>query len=57
MLEGLPNKVMGAEYQTALPDEEFLASKIRYAGKMPGGTVASTCKVTYSQMLAIYPLP
>ena len=27
-LEGLPNKVMAAEYRTALPDEELLASEI-----------------------------
>ena len=27
-LEGLPNKVMAAEYQTTLPDEELLASEI-----------------------------
>jgi len=28
-LEGLPNKVMAAEYRTALPDEEILAAEIR----------------------------
>ena len=27
-LEGLPNKVMAAEYRTALPDEETLAAEI-----------------------------
>lgn len=27
-LEGLPNKVMAAEYRTALPDEEILAAEI-----------------------------
>lgn len=32
-LEGLPNKVMAAEYRTALPDEELLASEIRRARK------------------------
>ena len=28
-LEGLPNKVMAAEYRTALPDEKTLAAEIR----------------------------
>ena len=28
-LEGLPNKVMAAEYRTALPDEEVLAAEIK----------------------------
>lgn len=28
-LEGLPNKVMAAEYRTALPDEKILAAEIR----------------------------
>lgn len=32
-LEGLPNKVMAAEYRTALPDEELLASEIDRARK------------------------
>ena len=32
-LEGLPNKVMAAEYRTALPDEELLASEIKRARK------------------------
>ncbi|MCY3630041.1 MAG: DUF1016 domain-containing protein [Rhodothermaceae bacterium] len=32
-LEGLPNKVMAAEYRTALPDEQLLASEIDYARK------------------------
>ena len=32
-LEGLPNKVMTAEYCTALPDEELLASAIDRARK------------------------
>ena len=27
-LDGLPNKVMAAEYKTALPDEEILAAEI-----------------------------
>ena len=27
-LDGLPNKVMAAEYRTTLPDEELLASEI-----------------------------
>jgi predicted nuclease of restriction endonuclease-like (RecB) superfamily len=30
-LEGLPNKVMAAEYRTALPDEETLAEQVRQA--------------------------
>ena len=28
-LDGLPNKVMAAEYRTALPDEKHLAEEIR----------------------------
>ncbi len=28
-LEGVPNKVMAAEYRTALPDEKTLAAEIR----------------------------
>lgn len=32
-LEGLPNKVMAAEYRTALPDEQLLASEIERARK------------------------
>jgi len=32
-LEGLPNKVMAAEYRTALPDEEVLAAEIDRARK------------------------
>ena len=32
-LEGLPNKVMAAEYRTALPDEQLLASEIDHARK------------------------
>lgn len=46
-LEGLPNKVMAAEYRTALPDEELLASEIKRArktldlhGLLPGGKIA-----------------
>jgi hypothetical protein len=27
-LEGLPNKVLAAEYQTVLPDEELLAEEL-----------------------------
>ena len=32
-LEGLPNKVMAAEYRTTLPEEELLASEINRARK------------------------
>jgi len=32
-LEGLPNKIMAAEYRTALPDEKILASEIERARK------------------------
>ncbi len=44
-LEGLPNKVMAAEYRTTLPDEELLASEIERtretlgaSGLLPGKT-------------------
>ena len=30
-LDGLPNKVLAAEYRTALPDEELLAAEIARA--------------------------
>ena len=30
-LDGLPNKVMAAEYRTTLPDEQLLASEIERA--------------------------
>jgi hypothetical protein len=33
-LEGLPNKVMAAEYQTVLPDEKTLAAEIRRTQKI-----------------------
>ena len=40
-LEGLPNKVLAAEYRTALPDEEVLAAELdrtrqRLAAAKPG---------------------
>ncbi len=28
-LEGLPNKVLSAQYRTALPDEKMLADKVQ----------------------------
>ena len=33
-LEGLPNKVMAAEYRTALPDEKLIAGELERARKM-----------------------
>ncbi len=33
-LEGLPNKVVAAEYRTTLPDEELLASEIERTRKI-----------------------
>jgi hypothetical protein len=32
-LEGLPNKVLAAEYRTALPDEEVLAAEVERTRK------------------------
>jgi hypothetical protein len=33
-LEGLPNKVLAAEYRTALPDEKVLATEIKKAREL-----------------------
>ena len=39
-LEGLPNKVLAAEYRTALPSEETLASELERTRKLlEGGAV------------------
>ena len=33
-LEGLPNKVLAAEYRTVLPDEKLLAEEVERSRKM-----------------------
>jgi hypothetical protein len=33
-LEGLPNKVLAAEYRTTLPDEETLATELDHTRKL-----------------------
>jgi predicted nuclease of restriction endonuclease-like (RecB) superfamily len=40
-LEGLPNKVLAAEYRTTLPDEETIAAEVEHTRKMLEGHVAS----------------
>jgi hypothetical protein len=39
-LEGLPNKVLAAEYRTTLPDEEVLAAELERTHKMIEGCAA-----------------
>ena len=36
-LEGLPNKVLAAEYRTALPEEEVLAAEVERTRRYPEG--------------------
>ena len=43
-LEGLPNKVLAAEYRTALPSEETLASELERTRKLLEGRRAATSK-------------
>ena len=48
-LDGLPNKVMAAEYRTTLPDEDLLASnivRIRAAIRSGGPTVTAHVRTT-----------
>jgi hypothetical protein len=40
-LEGLPNKVLAAEYRTTLPDEEVLAAELERTHKMIEGYTSS----------------
>jgi hypothetical protein len=41
-LEGLPNKVLAAEYRTTLPDEEVLVAELERTHKMIAGYTART---------------
>ena len=40
-LEGLPNKVLAAEYRTTLPDEETIAAEVEHTRNMLEGRVSS----------------
>jgi hypothetical protein len=41
-LEGLPNKVMAAEYRTALPDEAVLAAEIERTRRLLNARATSS---------------
>lgn len=43
-LEGLPNKVLAAEYRTVLPDEKMLAAEIERTRRLLAGRVASRAR-------------
>ena len=42
-LKGLPNKVLAAEYRTALPDEKTLAAELERTHKIPEGCSNARC--------------
>jgi hypothetical protein len=49
-LEGLPNKVLAAEYRTALPDEKLLAEELERTRRMlEGRTSVHTLKVSVDE--------
>ena len=57
-LEGLPNKVMAAEYRTTLPDEELLASNIvRIRAHVRSGIPSVTARLKTTRSAANAPTP